>query len=60
MLWLDTAIYFDMAKIESGELPQDNPHRNLLSTLREIVVRKVAEGKLICPQSEQANEIGGV
>jgi hypothetical protein len=59
MLWLDTAIYIDLAKIEVGERTHSDPRHNLLTTLREIVLRKVEEGSLSAPEGEQATEIEG-
>ena len=50
MLWLDTAIYIDLAKIEVGERTQSDPRHNLLITLREIVLSKVEEGSLSAPK----------
>jgi hypothetical protein len=50
MLWLDTAIYIDLAKIEVGELTHSDPRHNLLTTLREIVLSKVEEGSLSAPK----------
>jgi hypothetical protein len=57
MLWLDTSIFIDLAKIEAGEIAPGEPRHTLLTTLKEIVLRKVEEGKLICPQSEQGGEV---
>jgi hypothetical protein len=59
MLWLDTAIFIDMAKIETGEVREDNPRHQRLTTLRALVETKVQEGKLICPESDQLSEIEG-
>jgi hypothetical protein len=50
MLWLDTAIYIDLAKNEVGERTHSDPRHNLLTTLREIVLRKVEEGSLSTPK----------
>lgn len=55
MLWLDTSVLVDFAKIEKGE--KIEPGRaKLLTRLRSVVRRAVREEKLVCPEWDQENE----
>jgi hypothetical protein len=55
MLWLDTSVLVDFAKIEKGESIE--PVRaKLLTKLRSVVRRAVREEKLVCPEWDQDNE----
>jgi hypothetical protein len=59
MLWLDTSIFIDLAKVGAGEIPQDNARHQILTNLKHLIATKVEEGKLVCPESEQELEIEG-
>jgi hypothetical protein len=59
MLWLDTSVFVDLAKIETGEIGADNPRHQPLTTLRGLVETKVQERKLVCPESDQVSEVEG-
>ena len=49
MLWLDTSVLVDFAKIEKGE--NIEPVRaKLLTRLRAVVRHAVREEKLVCPE----------
>lgn len=55
MLWLDTSVLVDFAKIEKGE--DIEPLRvKRLTRLRAVVRKAVREEKLICPEWDQENE----
>jgi hypothetical protein len=58
MLWLDTSIFIDLAKIERGEA-LEQPRVKLLTTLKNLVLHLVYEGKLVCPEWHQSVEVEG-
>lgn len=55
MLWLDTSVLVDFAKIDKGE--NIEPVRaKLLKRLRSVACHAVREEKLVCPEWDQENE----
>jgi hypothetical protein len=55
MLWLDTSVLVDFAKVEKGE-KIDPVRAKLLTRLRAVVRHAVREEKLVCPEWDQDNE----
>jgi hypothetical protein len=58
MLWLDTSVLIDLAKIANKERIEDTRSAKL-SRLKEIVRAAVRAGKLICPEWDQSLEFEG-
>lgn len=55
MLWLDTSVLVDFAKIEKGE-NLEPVRAKWLSRLRSVVRQAVRDEKLVCPAWDQENE----
>ena len=55
MVWLDTSVLVDFAKIEKGENVEPTRAKRL-TRLRSAVRRAVRAEKLVCPEWDQANE----
>jgi hypothetical protein len=55
MLWLDTSVLVDFAKIEKGENIEPVRAKRLTS-LRSVVRQAVRDEKLVCPEWDQDNE----
>jgi hypothetical protein len=57
-LWIDTSVVIKLAKIERGEALQDIEIRRGRK-LRDLIVKLVRDGKLLCPESDQEEECAG-
>ncbi len=55
MLWLDTSVLVDFAKIEKGE-QVEKLRAKRLTRLRKVVRQAVRDEKLVCPEWDQTNE----
>src|ERR1019366_8132989 len=55
MVWLDTSVLVDFAKIEKGENVEPTRAKRL-THLRSVVRRAVRAEKLVCPEWDQSNE----
>ena len=55
MLWLDTSVLIDFAKIEKGENVEPIRSKRL-TRLRSVVRKAVFAEKLVCPEWDQSNE----
>jgi hypothetical protein len=58
MLWLDSAVLIDFAKIENNE-NIERSRATKLSRLRKATRKAVRAGKLVCPEWDQALEFEG-
>lgn len=58
MLWLDTSVLIDLAKVEKGEAIESG-RATRLTKLRLTAQRLGIERKLICPECDQDNEFEG-
>jgi hypothetical protein len=58
MLWLDSSVLIDFAKIENKE-NIEKARASRLSRLREVVRKAVGAEKLICPEWDQSLEFEG-
>jgi len=55
MLWLDTSVLVDFAKIEKGE-KVESVRAERLTRLRSVARQAVRAEKLVCPEWDQSNE----
>src|SRR6266700_1594768 len=58
MLWLDSSVFIDFAKIENKE-NVEQAKASMLSRLRTVVRKAVRAEKLICPEWDQVLEFEG-
>jgi hypothetical protein len=58
LLWVDTSVYMDLAKMDNGE-NIEKMRATKLSRLRQVVRKAVREERLVCPRWDQKEEYEG-